>query len=67
VARVRQPAKAIPCLEKAVEADPKQLRARAVLGRAYVDDGQPARAVLHLEAAHPTDEDGSLHFQLARA
>ena len=38
-----------------------------MLGRAYVEDGQAARAVPHLEAALPTDEDGSLHFQLARA
>ena len=60
-------AKAIPYLEKAVEADPKLLRARASLGRAYVEDGPAARAVPHLEAALPTDEDGSLHFQLARA
>jgi predicted Zn-dependent protease len=63
----KEVAKAIPPLEKAVEADPKLLRARAVLGRAYVEAGQAARGVPHLEAALPTDEDGSLHFQLARA
>jgi predicted Zn-dependent protease len=63
----KEPAKAIPCLEKAVAADPNLLRARAVLGRAYVEDGQASRAIPHLEAALPTDEDGSLHFQLARA
>jgi predicted Zn-dependent protease len=63
----KEPAKAIPCLEKAVRADPALLRARAVLGRAYVENGQAGRAVPHLEAALPTDEDGSLHFQLARA
>lgn len=63
----KEPAKAIPRLEKAEEADPKLLRARAVLGRAYVDAGQAAQAIPHLEAALPTDEDGSLHFQLARA
>jgi predicted Zn-dependent protease len=63
----KEPAKAIPCLEKAVAADPSVLRARALLGRAYAEDGQASRAVPHLEAALPTDDDGSLHFQLARA
>jgi len=63
----REAAKAIPPLEKAVAADPKQLEARAALGRAYVEDGQAARAIPHLETALPTDGDGSLHFQLARA
>ena len=64
---LKEAAKAILPLEKAVAADPALLRARAVLGRAYVEDGQAARAVPHLEAALSTDEDGSLHFQLARA
>jgi len=63
----KEPTKAIPSLEKAVAADPELLRARALLGRAYVEVAQAARAVAHLEAALPTDEDGSLHFQLARA
>jgi predicted Zn-dependent protease len=63
----REAAKAIPPLEKAVQADPKQLRARALLGRACLEDRQAARALPHLEAALPADEDGSLHFQLARA
>ena len=34
---------------------------------AYLDSGEAGRAVPHLEAALETDEDGSLHFQLARA
>jgi predicted Zn-dependent protease len=63
----KEPAKAVPFLEKAVAAEPNLLRARAVLGRAYVEGGQPSLAIAHLEAALPTDEDGSLHFQLARA
>lgn len=63
----KEPAKAVPPLEKAVREDPKLLRARAVLGRAYVEAGQAEHAVAHLEAALETDEDGSLHFQLARA
>ena len=63
----KEPSKAVPYLEKAVREDPKLLRARALLGRAYVETGQAERAVPHLEAALPSDEDGSLHFQLARA
>ena len=63
----RQPEKAILPLERAVKSDPMLLRARALLGRAFLDAGEPERAVPHLEAALETDEDGSLHFQLARA
>ena len=63
----RQPEKAIPFLEKASRDSSTVVRARAALGRAYLDSGQAGRAVPHLEAALETDEDGSLHFQLARA
>jgi tetratricopeptide (TPR) repeat protein len=63
----KEPAKAVPPLEKAVSADPRLLQARGALGRAYVETGRAAQAVPHLEAALPLDEDGSLHFQLARA
>jgi len=30
-------------------------------------NGDPARALPHLEAAREADEDGSLHYQLSRA
>ena len=64
----KEPAKAIPCSREGRPCRSEALlRARAVLGRAYVEAGQAERAVPHLEAALPTDEDGSLHFQLARA
>jgi len=63
----RQPEKAIPYLEKASRDSPTAVQARAALGRAYLDSGEAGRAVPHLEAALETDEDGSLHFQLARA
>lgn len=63
----KEAAKAIPYLEDAVRDDPKLVRARAVLGRAYLEAGDAAQAIPHLEAALPTDQDGSLHFQLARA
>jgi predicted Zn-dependent protease len=63
----KEPTKAVPYLEKAVRPDPKLPRARAVLGRAYLEAGEAGRAVPHLEAGLSTDEDGSVHFQLARA
>jgi predicted Zn-dependent protease len=63
----KEPARAIPCLEKAVRADPKVARGHALLGRALVEAGQSGPAIPHLEAALPSDEDGSLHLQLARA
>ena len=63
----RQPEKAVPYLEEALSGDPKRLRAKGALGQAYLDSGQAERAVPHLEAALETDQDGSLHFQLARA
>jgi predicted Zn-dependent protease len=63
----RQPAKAVPYLEKAVAGDPERLHAHAVLGRAYLDAGEAEKAVPRLEAALQADEDGSVHFQLARA
>ena len=58
---------AIPWLEKALKIQPQLLSAQASLARAYVRDGQPAAAIPHYQAALPLDDDGSLHFQLARA
>jgi tetratricopeptide (TPR) repeat protein len=58
---------AIPPLKKAVEADPKLLAAHHALGRAYMQLGQDAAAVPHLQAALPVDQDGSLHYQLGQA
>lgn len=54
-------------LKKAVEANPDLLPAHHALGRAYMQLGQDAAAVPHLEAALPIDEDGSLHYQLGQA
>ena len=65
--KTQQPGKAIPLLEKAARLDPKLLRARAVLGRAYLEVGETAKAIPSLQAALHTDQDGSLHYQLARA
>src|SRR3989442_15361866 len=65
--KAQQPAKAFPFLERAASRDPKLLRARAILGRAYLEMGEAAKAIPSLQAALETDQDGSLHYQLARA
>jgi hypothetical protein len=36
-------------------------------GAPTFNSGVPANAIPHLEAALDTDDDGSLHYQLARA
>jgi tetratricopeptide (TPR) repeat protein len=62
-----QPEAAVPHLEKAVRLAPQLLEASSALGRAYALVGRPADAIPHLEKALPTDTDGSLRLQLARA
>jgi predicted Zn-dependent protease len=59
--------KAIPILERATKLDPGLLPARASLGRAYVQAGRFQEALPHLEAAAANDDDGDVHYQLARA
>ncbi|MFN7920967.1 MAG: tetratricopeptide repeat protein [Bryobacteraceae bacterium] len=59
--------KAIPFLRIAVAADAKLLPAQAALARALLQTGQGEAAVPHIQAALPLDDDGSMHFQLARA
>ena len=58
---------AIPLLEKALAARPDLVPAHSALGRALMAKGDAAAAVPHLEKALPSDEDGSLHYQLAQA
>jgi predicted Zn-dependent protease len=58
---------AIPVLERAVMADASAIAPRASLGRAYVQAGRFEEALPYLEAAAPQDEDGDVHYQLARA
>jgi predicted Zn-dependent protease len=65
--KAQQPGKAVPLLEAAVRRDPKLLPAQAALGRAYLEVGDMAKAIAPLQAALETDDDGSLHYQLARA
>jgi len=60
-------AKAIPCLRTALKYDPNLLAAHRALGQAYMLAGLPSDAIPHLQAAASIDEDGSLHYQLARA
>jgi len=63
----QKPQEAITYLQKAVAADPKLLSAQSSLGLAYLQVGQVAKAIPHLQAALPGDQDGTLHYQLARA
>ena len=58
---------AIPLLKRAVDRDPKLLAAHKSLARADLAAGNAAEAIPHLKVALPTYEDGSLHYQLARA
>jgi tetratricopeptide (TPR) repeat protein len=58
---------AIPLLLRAVNRDPKLVGAHKALARAYLAAGQAGDAIPHLKAALAADEDGSLHYQLARA
>ena len=63
----RRAAEATHFLGVAVEVEPGFLPAQASFGLALLQEGQAEEAVPHLEAALPSDLDGSLHFQLARA
>jgi len=59
--------RAIPVLESAAKAGNALPAARVLLGRAYVQAGRYADAVPHLEASVANDQDGDVHYQLARA
>ena len=58
---------ALPPLAAAARSDPGRVDARASLGRAYLQLGRAAEAIPHLKAALEGDEDGGVHYQLARA
>jgi tetratricopeptide (TPR) repeat protein len=64
---LQKPEEAIPLLKRAVDRDPKLVAAHKSLARADLAVGKAAEAIPHLKAALATDEDGSLHYQLARA
>ena len=65
--RLEQPEKAIEYLETAARLDPRQLPIRASLGLTLMKLERPKEAVSHLDASLGIDDDGSLHYQLARA
>ena len=65
--RLEEAEKAVPYLEKALALDPKMLPAHASLGLALSRTGKNAEAIPHLEKALDLDDDGSLHYQFARA
>jgi tetratricopeptide (TPR) repeat protein len=58
---------ALPYLKAAVDGAPDMPPAHATYGRALVQLGRFADAIPHLETVLAEDEDGSLHYQLARA
>jgi len=58
---------AIPLLLRAVNRDPKLIAAHKALARGYLAAGKASDAIPHLQVALGGDEDGSLHYQLARA
>ena len=65
--RLEKPEEAVPYLKTALADDPKLLAADASLGLALSRTGKHAEAIPHLEKALELDDDGSLHYQLARA
>jgi len=58
---------AVPFLLRAVSRDPKLIAAHKALARGYLAAGRARDAIPHLKVALAADEDGSLHYQLARA
>ena len=59
--------RAIPMLEQAAKAPDALPHAPASLGRAYVQAGRYEESLPFLQTATRTDEDGDVHYQLARA
>lgn len=65
--QTEQVQEAVPYLEMALKLNPKLLPAHASLGLCYGRLGEMPKAIPHLKAALTLDNDGSLHYQLARA
>lgn len=65
--RTEQPEQAVPHLEIALRADGEMLPAHASLGLALSKLDRGTDAIPHLEKALALDDDGSLHYTLARA
>ena len=65
--RTEQAEKALPYLETAVEGNSNILPADAALGLTLVALNKNAEAIPHLKKVLALDDDGSLHYSLARA
>ena len=65
--RTEQPGEAVSYLERALRADGKLVPAHASLGLALARLDRGNEAIPHLEKALALDDDGSLHYALARA
>ena len=65
--RTQQADVALPYLEHALQKSPEMLPAHAALGLALASLNKSAAAIPHLEKAVSLDDDGSLHYSLARA
>ena len=65
--RTQQPDKAIPYLEAALRTQRDMLPAHAALGMALTMLDRQKEAIPHLQQALTLDDDGSLHYNLARA
>ncbi|MDQ2844646.1 MAG: tetratricopeptide repeat protein [Acidobacteriota bacterium] len=63
----QQAERALPYLMKALQADPTMLPAHAASGMVLVLLNRNDEAIPHLEKALSLDDDGSLHYSLARA
>jgi len=59
--------RAVPYLEKAVAADPSVPAGHQQLASAYMQTNQAEKAIPHLKITLLADDDGSVHYQLARA
>ncbi len=57
----------LPYLENAVRLDPKLLPAHVSLGLCYIRLGNSQKAIPHLKAGLNLDQNGQLHYVLARA
>jgi predicted Zn-dependent protease len=64
---LQKPKEALPLLKRAVLRDPKSLAAHKSLARCELATGQATNAIPHLKLVLASDEDGSLHYQLAQA
>jgi predicted Zn-dependent protease len=64
---LQRPREALPLLKRAVVRNPKSLAAHKSLARCDLAAGQASDAIPHLKLVLASDEDGTLHYQLAQA